>query len=120
MRILVADDERVLANTVATALRAALDAEVDVAFDGITAQHLARKHQYSLALIDFCLPPPTGLELLASWQDEGLTHPVLMMSGGHAASRRTDALAAGATGYLEKPFPLAELIDEVRSSLGTP
>lgn len=117
MRILVADDERVLANTVATALRAAFDAEVDVAFDGITAQELVRKHQYALAVIDFCLPPPTGLELLASWHGEGLAHPVLMMSGGHGASRRKDALAAGATGCLEKPFPLAELIGQARSSL---
>ena len=64
MRILVAEDERVLANTIATALRAALEVEVDVAFDGSSAQEFVQRNDYQLVVIDFCLPPPTGLELV--------------------------------------------------------
>ena len=118
MRILVAEDERVLANTIATALRAALEADVDVAFDGDTAQEYARSNQYELVVIDFCLPPPTGLELVGRWREAGSAPPILMMSGGDGKTRRLDALAAGAADCLEKPFPLAELIRKARNSMG--
>ena len=119
MRILVAEDERVLANTIATALRAALEADVDVAFDGGTAQEFVRSNEYELVVIDFCLPPPTGLELVGRWKAAGCAPPILMMSGGDGKTRRLDALAAGAADCLEKPFPLAELILKARSSIGT-
>ena len=48
MRILVAEDERVLANTIATALRAACTAEVDVAFDGASAHRFALEREYAV------------------------------------------------------------------------
>ena len=117
MRILVAEDERVLANTIATALRAALEVEVDVAFDGSSAQEFVQRNDYQLVVIDFCLPPPTGLELVGRWREAENPPPVLMMSGGDGQARKLDALAAGATDCLEKPFPLAELIHKARSSM---
>ena len=118
MRILVAEDERVLANTIATALRAALEADVDVALDGNSARELAQSNEYELVVIDFCLPPPTGLELVDHWKSDGSSPPILMMSGGDGEARRLDALAAGAVDCLEKPFPLAELICKARISMG--
>lgn len=114
MRILVAEDERVLANTIATALRASFVAEVDVALDGAGARRLAEKNTYQLAIVDFWLPPPTGLELVSIWRKSGRTCPVLMMSGGDGKSCLDDALAAGASGCLEKPFSLTTLIGEAK------
>jgi len=117
MRILVAEDERVLANTIATALRASFVAEVDVALDGAEARRLADENAYGLAVVDFSLPATTGLELVSIWRDSGRTCPVLMMSGDHGPSCLDDALAAGAFGCLEKPFSLTTLIAEAKMAI---
>jgi two-component system alkaline phosphatase synthesis response regulator PhoP len=114
MRILIAEDERTLANTIATVLRASFPAEVDVALDGADARRLAETNTYEFALVDFWLPPPTGLELVSIWRKSGSTCPVLMMSGGDGKSCLDDALAAGACGCLEKPFSLTTLIEEAK------
>lgn len=117
MRVLVVEDERVLGSAIATALGAALSAEVDIARDGQTALHLAAEHEYALAVLDFWVPPPTGLELLEKWRDSDRMGPIVMMSGTYDGPERSTALMAGASLFFEKPFSLIDLVAGARSLL---
>ena len=114
MRVLVVEDERVLGNAIATVLATSLDVEVDIAADGRAALKLAAKHDYALAVADFWVPPPTGLELLELWHDDERMGPVVIMSGTHDGPERNAALDAGASLFLEKPFSLSDLVEGAR------
>ena len=117
MRILVVEDEPVLGKALAAALRSALDADVDLAADGSTALRHATHACYDLAVVDYWLPPPTGVELLERWNDRERVDKILMMSGAYDGPEPLSALGSGADAYLEKPFPLSELIAVARSLL---
>jgi DNA-binding response OmpR family regulator len=117
MRILVVEDERLLGSAIAMALRAALDADVDVAHDGQTALRLASEHGYALTLLDWWLPPPTGLDLLQRWRGHEQIGPIVVMSGGYDGPERDAAFEAGASLFLEKPFSLTELVSQARTLL---
>lgn len=116
MRILVVEDERVLAEALVEALQQEFHA-VDVARDGATAAELADVNEYDLIVLDWTIPPPTGIELLRSWRRAGRETPVLMLTGRAAVGDRVDGLDTGADDYLTKPFSLVELQARVRSLL---
>ena len=118
MRVLIVDDERILGRAIAMALRKALDAEVDVANDGPTACRLAEEHVYALAVVDWWLPPPTGRELIQIWRGSERMGPIVAMSGNQDGTEGQEALDAGASAFLEKPFPLPELIAHARTLTG--
>jgi DNA-binding response OmpR family regulator len=116
MRILVVEDERVLAEALVEALQQEFHA-VDLARDGETASELADVNEYDLIVLDWTIPPPTGIELLRSWRRAGRETPVLMLTGRSAVGDRVDGLDTGADDYLTKPFSLVELQARVRSLL---
>ncbi len=116
MRILVVEDEEVLAEVIHEVLADASYA-VDMAGDGEMASELAAVNSYDLVILDWTIPPPTGIELLESWRGEGLTMPVLMLTGRSEVSDRIAGLDSGADDYLTKPFSLEELLARVRSLL---
>jgi len=116
MRILVVEDERVLAEALVEALQQEFHA-VDLARDGVTASELADVNEYDLIVLDWTIPPPTGIELLRSWRRAGRETPVLMLTGRSAVGDRVDGLDTGADDYLTKPFSLVELQARVRSLL---
>jgi DNA-binding response OmpR family regulator len=116
MRILVVEDEAVLAD----ALVGALEEEeyaVDVVGDGASADARMGADGYDLVILDWRIPPPDGLELLRRWRGAGIGTPVLMLTGVGGIPERVDALDTGADDFLAKPFSFAELLARVRSLL---
>jgi DNA-binding response OmpR family regulator len=116
LRILLVEDDPLLAEAIAEALTDEAYA-VDHAATGTAADELASTSDYDLVVLDWSLPPPSGLELLAEWRRRGLAMPVLMLTARTAVEDRVSGLDAGADDYLAKPFALAELLARVRSLL---
>ena len=116
MRILVVEDESVLAQALVEALEGDLYA-VDLAPDGPTADELAAVNTYDLVVLDWTIPPPTGIDLLREWRRQGLQMPVLMLTARGGVDDRVDGLNTGADDFLAKPFSLRELLARVRSLL---
>ena len=114
MRILVVEDEEVLAQALAEALEGEFYA-VDLAPDGQTASELADVNEYDLIVLDWTIPPPTGIELLRSWRGQGKDTPVLMLTARSGIGDRVDGLDTGADDFLTKPFSLPEFLARVRS-----
>lgn len=116
MRILVVEDEEVLGDSIVEALRFEAYA-ADLARDGESAELLAYENGYDLVILDWTIPPPTGIELLRSWRSDGNSTPVLMLTARDEVTDRVDALDSGADDYLSKPFALKELLARTRSLL---
>ncbi|HEX4956494.1 MAG TPA: response regulator transcription factor [Thermoanaerobaculia bacterium] len=116
MRILLVEDDPDLAAALAEAL--AEDCYVvDRAASGAEADELATVNEYDLVVLDWSIPPPSGVDLLSAWRQRALTFPVLMLTGRGSVEDRIHGLDAGADDYLTKPFALAELQARVRSLL---
>jgi DNA-binding response OmpR family regulator len=121
MRILVVEDERDLAESLAEALRADGYA-VDIAFDGDDARVKAAVYPYDLVTLDLNLPGVEGRELcrLMRTQErhDGAPPPrILMVTARDGLDDRIAGLDDGADDYLVKPFALAELAARVRALL---
>lgn len=116
MRILVVEDEDVLAQALVEVLEDEFYA-VDRAGDGETASELADVNDYDLIVLDWTIPPPTGIELLRTWRQAGRDTPVLMLTGRTAVDDKVDGLDTGADDFLGKPFLLPEFLARVRSLL---
>lgn len=116
MRILVVEDEEVLAQALVEVLEEEFYA-VDLAPDGETASELAEVNVYDLIVLDWTIPPPTGIELLREWRKTGKDTPVLMLTGRSTVGDRVDGLDTGADDFLTKPFSLPEFLARVRSLL---
>ena len=116
MRILVVEDEQVLAQALCEALEGEFYA-VDLAADGQTASELADVNEYDLIVLDWTIPPPSGIELLRIWRQRGSDTPVLMLTARSGIGDRVDGLDTGADDFLTKPFSLQEFLARVRSLL---
>lgn len=116
MRILVVEDEEVLGQALVEALEGEYYA-VDWARDGETASELADVNEYDLVVLDWTIPPPTGIELLRAWRRQGKEMPVLMLTARSAVGDKVDGLDTGADDFLSKPFALREVLARVRSLL---
>lgn len=116
MRVLVVEDEPALADALVELLTREAYA-TDHAADGSTAEELVSINTYDLVILDWTIPPPTGIELLRTWRRQGLDFPVLMLTARVSVGDRVDGLDTGADDYLAKPFSLVELLARVRSLL---
>ena len=117
MRILVAEDDPVIANFVAQGLREAGYA-VDVPGTGTEGLRLALEGGYDAAVVDVMLPGLDGLCLIERTAARGAcTTPVLILSARHSVDDRVKGLQAGGDDYLTKPFAFAELLARVQALL---
>jgi DNA-binding response OmpR family regulator len=116
VRILVVEDEEVLAQALVEALQGEFYA-VDLACNGEAASEMAEVNSYDLIVLDWTIPPPTGIELLRSWRRQGKDTPVLMLTARSGVNDKVDGLDTGADDFLTKPFSLFELLARVRSLL---
>jgi DNA-binding response OmpR family regulator len=114
MRVLVAEDEPLLADTVAEGLRR-LAMAVDVAYDGDAAIELAMVHRYDVAVLDRDMPGATGDQVCRQIVDAGTGTRVLMLTAAAGIRDRVDGLTLGADDYLTKPFAFAELVARVQA-----
>ena len=117
MRILVVEDETLLAQAMVTALEWEFDRPVDLAVDGESAVTLTEQNHYDVAILDWSIPPPTGIELIALWRRNGAVRHILMLSAWDHDDTRREALAAGADIFLTKPLSLIDLRAQVRTLL---
>jgi DNA-binding response OmpR family regulator len=114
VRILVAEDERLLADTVAEGLRRRSMA-VDVCYDGDSALEQVSVHRYDVVILDRDLPRVHGDEVCRRLVAGGAETRVLMLTAAAGIRDRVDGLDLGADDYLTKPFAFAELIARVNS-----
>jgi two-component system OmpR family response regulator len=116
MRILLAEDEQVLAQQIKSVL-CAEGRVVDVAEDGTEAQFLGETEPYDVIVLDIGLPQRDGITVLKNWRANDITTPVIILTARDGWSDRVDGLDAGADDYLTKPFHMPELSARVRAMI---
>ena len=114
MRVLVAEDERRVADAVARGLRREGMA-VDVAYDGGTALDKARLNPYDVLVLDRDLPGLHGDEVCRAVRGERPETGILMLTAAGAIEDLVEGLSLGADDYLAKPFRFAELVARIRA-----
>src|SRR5262249_17626145 len=114
MRVLVVEDHRELAATIAVGLRREGMA-VDLAFDGHEALHLTGREAYDVVVLDRDLPRVHGDHVCRTLIQRGSQSRVLMLTASGAIEDRVDGLTLGADDYLSKPFGFAELVARIRA-----
>ncbi|HEX5594831.1 MAG TPA: response regulator transcription factor [Micromonosporaceae bacterium] len=114
-RVLVVEDERTIAESVAARLRAE-GFLVDIAGDGPTAVSMALRTRPDLVVLDVMLPGFDGLEVCRRVQAERPV-PILMLTARDDENDLLVGLAVGADDYLTKPFSLRELAARVHALL---
>ena len=114
MRILLADDERLLADTVADGLRR-LAMAVDVCYDGEAALERLSVNRYDVAVLDRDMPGRTGDEVCRWMVESALGTRILILTAAAGIRDRVDGLGLGADDYLTKPFAFAELAARVQA-----
>ncbi|MEU5993236.1 response regulator transcription factor [Spirillospora sp. NPDC047418] len=112
MRILVAEDERFLADLVAEGLRKRAMA-VDVAYDGDGALERLAVNDYDVLVLDRDLPGVHGDAICRELAQRGAAVRILMLTASGAVHERVDGLNLGADDYLAKPFAFDELVARV-------
>lgn len=114
MRVLIVEDQRELAATVAVGLRREGMA-VDIAFDGESALAHAAQENYDVVVLDRDLPRLHGDDVCRAMVTQGSRARVLMLTAADTIENRVDGLGLGADDYLPKPFAFAELVARVRA-----
>jgi DNA-binding response OmpR family regulator len=114
MRVLVVEDHKELAATVAVGLRREGMA-VDLAFDGEEALVRTRRADYDVVVLDRDLPRLHGDDVCRSLVGRGSRTRVLMLTASAATEDLVDGLSLGADDYLAKPFVFAELVARIRA-----
>jgi two-component system OmpR family response regulator len=116
MRVLVAEDDQVIADFVSQGLREAGYA-VDVATTGPDALKKALDGGYDAAVMDVMLPGLDGLSVIEQLRAKKQQMPVLILSARHTVDDRVKGLQAGGDDYLTKPFAFAELLARLQALL---
>jgi DNA-binding response OmpR family regulator len=114
MRVLVVEDHKELAATIAVGLRREGMA-VDIAFDGEDALGHAARDSYDVILLDRDLPKIHGDDVCRALVARGSRSRVLMLTAADSIEDRVDGLGFGADDYLPKPFAFAELVARIRA-----
>jgi len=116
MRILVVEDDAVLAAALTRALSQATYA-VDLAEDGEAANQALATIAYDLVVLDIALPRVDGLAVLRRLRDRRSHVPVLVLTARDTLEDRVAGLDLGADDYMTKPFDLPEFEARVRALL---
>ncbi|RRD28571.1 response regulator transcription factor [Actinomyces bowdenii] len=116
VRVLVVDDEQMLADLLASALRYE-GWEVTTAGTGISAVKAAQEIEPDVIVLDIMLPDFDGLEVMRRIRSHSPTVPVLFLTAKDAVEDRVAGLTAGGDDYVTKPFSLEEVVARLRGLL---
>ncbi|KUI30943.1 two-component system response regulator [Mycobacterium sp. IS-1742] len=116
VRVLVVDDEPVLAELVSMALRYE-GWDIATAGDGATALALARENAPDVVVLDVMLPDMSGLDVLARLREQIPGLPLLLLTAKDSVEDRIAGLTAGGDDYVTKPFSLEEVVLRLRALL---
>jgi DNA-binding response OmpR family regulator len=119
MRLLVVEDEPVVAEALARMLRHA-GYLVDGAADGDEALEYAGVYRYDLIVLDAMLPRRDGFAVLKALRQRRCASPVLMLTARTDTGSKVRGLDTGADDYLTKPFEHDELLARIRALLRRP
>ena len=114
MRILIAEDDQVLADGLLRSLRGGGYA-VDQLGSGQEVDAALMSHEFDLLILDLGLPQMHGLEVLRRLRARGSSTPVLILTAADSVEQRVEGLDLGADDYMAKPFSLQELEARVRA-----
>jgi two-component system copper resistance phosphate regulon response regulator CusR len=114
VRLLLAEDDRQLRESIARGLREASYA-VDDAPDGGKALFLAAVNEYDAIILDVVLPVRDGLDVCREIRRKGVHAPILMLTARDSVDDKITGLDAGADDYLTKPFDFGELLARLRA-----
>ena len=114
LRILAVDDEQMLTDLLAMALRME-GWEVRTASSGLEALQVAREFEPDALVLDIMMPDLDGMSVLRRLRESGNLVPVLFLTAKDAVGDRIAGLTAGGDDYVTKPFSLEEVIARLRA-----
>lgn len=116
MKLLYAEDEISMSEAVVDIL-SYHKYVVDAVYDGADALDYALSEHYDGIILDIMMPKKTGLEVLQTLRQKGISTPVLLLTAKAEVEDRIQGLDLGADDYLPKPFAMGELLARVRAML---
>jgi two-component system copper resistance phosphate regulon response regulator CusR len=114
MRILIAEDDALLARSLAKGLRERSHA-VDLALDGEDAVLQGVLNEYDAIILDVMLPKRDGFDVARTLRARDVSAPILMLTARNRLGDKIEGLDAGADDYLTKPFEFEELLARLRA-----
>ncbi len=119
MRLLLAEDERELADALCAILRHQ-HYSVDAVYNGDDALDYGLAENYDGIILDIMMPGKNGIEVLRTLRARGIVTPVLLLTDKSEVEDRVLGLDAGADDYLPKPFDTRELLARLRAMTRRP
>jgi DNA-binding response OmpR family regulator len=113
MKILIVEDEPKVASFIKKGLEEN-HFEADTAYDGLSAEKLARQYKYDLFILDLIIPGFSGLDLCRKLKILNPNTPVLMLTALGTTDDKLAGFDAGADDYLVKPFEFREMLARVK------
>lgn len=117
MKALVVDDSAVMRKVLIGGLARAGITDVMQAADGREAVEAVREHDFDLVLLDWNMPVMLGIDALRIIRAEGKRMPIIIVTTEAEKSRVMEALKAGATNYIIKPFEPTTFVAKIRGAL---
>lgn len=108
MRLLIADDERDIADAIGIIMKYS-GFECDVVYDGLAAYEMTKKNVYDCMIFDIMMPQLDGISLVSKLRNDGDVTPILLLTAKAEVEDRIEGINVGADDYLAKPFDKGEL-----------
>lgn len=119
MRALVVDDSKVMRRVVTGALRRAGLENVHEAVDGVEAVDAVKRTSYAIVMMDCNMPNMDGLEAIRAIRESGAMMPIIMVTTENDKRRVLEAIRAGATGFITKPFSSDTIVSKIKRTLAS-
>ncbi len=114
MKVLVIEDDRTVGQFVQRGLEEQM-ATVELVAEGQEGLDRASQKAYDVIVLDLRLPGMSGVEVLRTLRDRGVTTPVLVLTAQDSVESKVQALRTGADDYVTKPFAFEELLARVEA-----
>lgn len=116
MKLLLAEDDSILADALTVSLKGS-GFDVEVAANGAVAEYLLLRHEFDIGVLDLGLPLVDGLTVLKRVREAKPALPMMVLTALDGLEQRVAGLNAGADDYLTKPFDFPELEARIRALL---